>query len=239
MLWSLLNILKFDFISLCTCKMHVVLEFFEDRIVVKISNLFFRKQTYELQKYRTRINALQISSAWERKYVMWIDIGKGFVYAWLQYEYDTFAQDKTPGSATPWLWTEHHEDLVSFVNPPRHPRVKLGILQHKPRSFGSHAWQVDAGCSVMQFSKGSRIINPSPYPVYSIISFKMRWETPLMGRRITNAPALADLHDNSGVRMFLHRISWLETSTTWRTKSKCPSRRACKRRRMQCKGIVL
>ncbi len=56
--------------------------------------------TYELQKYRTRINALQISSAWEGKFAMRIYLKKKICNAWKQYEYDTFAQDTTGTTTT-------------------------------------------------------------------------------------------------------------------------------------------
>ncbi len=56
--------------------------------------LLLQLVAYELQKYRTRINALQISSSvWEMKFVMRIYLKNKLCNAWLQYEYDTFAQD--------------------------------------------------------------------------------------------------------------------------------------------------
>ncbi|CAD7969292.1 unnamed protein product [Amoebophrya sp. A120] len=81
----------------------------------------------------------------------------------------------------------------------------MGILQHKPRTFGGHASQV-AVRSVVQVRKASCIINPSAHPVYSIRNSKTRLKMPLLALRITNVPVIANLHDNSGVGTFLLRI---------------------------------
>ncbi|CAD7934461.1 unnamed protein product [Amoebophrya sp. A120] len=81
----------------------------------------------------------------------------------------------------------------------------MGILQHKPRTFGGHAWQV-AVRSVVQVRKASCIRNPSADPIYSITNSKTRLKMVLLAMRITNVPVIANLHDNSGVGTFLLRI---------------------------------
>ncbi len=82
----------------------------------------------------------------------------------------------------------------------------MGILQHKPGSFGTHASQVPVR-SVVQVSNGKRIRNPSAHPGYSITNAETRLQIPLMGMPITNVPVIANLHDNSGVGTFLQMIS--------------------------------
>ncbi len=63
-------------------------------------------------------------------------------------------------------------------------------------------------CTVVQFTKCRSITTPLTYPVYCITSlFKTRLEKPLTRMRITNAPVVANLHDNSGVGTFLHGIA--------------------------------
>ncbi len=77
----------------------------------------------------------------------------------------------------------------------------MGTSQHKPRSFGTptRASQLSVR-SVVQVSKDKRITNPSAYPRYSITNVsKTQLEMPRMEMRITNVPALANLHDNSGM----------------------------------------
>ncbi len=81
----------------------------------------------------------------------------------------------------------------------------MGILQHKPRSFGGHARQV-ALRSVGQVSKCSRITDSSAHPVHSITNSKTRLKMALMGMLITSLPVFANLHHNSGVGTFLLRI---------------------------------
>ncbi|CAD7945292.1 unnamed protein product, partial [Amoebophrya sp. A120] len=89
----------------------------------------------------------------------------------------------------------HHPILVKLVN-----------LQDKCRSFGSRATHVSV-CIVVQFSKGRRITNPSPHPVYSIRNSRARLEMPLIGLRITNVSVIEILYENSRVGTFFLRMS--------------------------------
>ncbi len=96
----------------------------------------------------------------------------------------------------------------------------MGILQHKPRTFGGHASQV-AVRSVVQVRKDSSIRNPSAHPVYSITNSKTRLEMgmALMGMRITSLPVFANLHYNTGVGTFLLRIWCQKSSPSGRSKA--------------------
>ncbi len=66
----------------------------------------------------------------------------------------------------------------------------------------------------MQVSKCSRVTDSSAHPVHSITNSKTRLEMALMGMRITSLPVFANLHYNSGVGTFLHRIEKQETGLT-------------------------
>ncbi len=91
------------------------------------------KKLYELQKYRIRINALEISSAWEIKFVMGICFQEKICNAWSQYECATFAQDK--------LFPFANLDEVLGV----YARKKLCkckcVMQNTQQSYTCHARQ--------------------------------------------------------------------------------------------------
>ncbi len=92
---------------------------------------------YELQKYRTRINAWQISisSAWEIKFVMRIYLlKKRICNAWLQlYEYDAFTIHRKQADQMRACFTQK-----AALPAERHQGVALGV-DHVSSSEGAAA----------------------------------------------------------------------------------------------------